>query len=82
MPIDPADVEVEIVDGFVHDVPFKFFSNISDDRILGFWLGWDDTAEVDHDLVLFLPRVGVLGRRAFEGVLEWLHMNMGKWILS
>ena len=36
VPIDPADVEVEIVDGFVHDVPFKFFSNISDDRILGF----------------------------------------------
>ena len=77
MAIDPADVEVEIIDGFVGYVPFKFFSNISDDRILGFLLESDHTTKVDKDLALFLVWVGVLASRGFERLLEWLHMNMG-----
>ena len=36
--INPADVEVEIVHTIVECVPFKFFGDMPDDRILGFFI--------------------------------------------
>ena len=60
VPIHPTNVEVQIIDAFVHYVPFKFFSNLSDDRILGFFLLSDFTTQVYDDLVLLVSTLVVL----------------------
>ena len=71
MAIHPADIKIKIVDGFQIEIPFQFFGNMLDNRVLGFWIGIKYTGNIDDDFGFFIV-VGVIFFRVRVGCLEWV----------